>query len=137
MDTAVNHNEPSMTALAELWLIEKDLEQKARAARIDLENRMLPFIDTKEEGSTTVKTPHRKITVTTSINRRLDGTELNKIRSQIPESLLCLKTKEVLDEVRLRQLELNEPDWYRLMSRAFTSKVAKPNFKIVNLNEAT
>ena len=130
-----NHNEPDLNALAELWVMHKEVENGARDARIDVEQRLMPFLETKEEGSKTVNTKHRKITVKTGFTRTLDGTALNKIRKNLTEEMLPLTVKEVLDEKRLRHYQLNEPDFYREFSRAFTTKPSKPNFKIVPLEQ--
>lgn len=128
----LHHNEPDLDRLAERWLQEKTMEDGCKKRRIQLENEMLPLVAQRPEGQATTLTNHgRKIVLKSRVNRTLDGTELNKIRGQIPESLLPLNVKEVLDTERLRFLQLNEPSTYQLISRCITSKPAKPNITVL------
>ncbi len=131
-----NHNQPPIDVLAEQWLIQKNFEQKAREARIRIEEKMLPLLETKEEGSkTTITAFDRKITVTQRIDRKLDSKELMKVRADIPADLLPLRISEVIDLVRLRYLQNNEPDTYRLIARAIVSKPGKPHIKVETSDE--
>ena len=84
-----------------------------------------------EEGSRTTTTPAgNKIILKQGYNYTFDGTALNRIRAQIPAALLPLKTKEILDEPRLRELRSNEPDTYAILATAIRKRPAKPYIKI-------
>jgi len=127
----LHHNEPNLDRLAERWLQEKELEDSCKRRRIELETEMLPLLSHRPEGQTSTKTNQgRQIVLKTKLNRTLDGVELNKIRDKIPADLLPLQAKEVLDLKRLRYLQNNEPETYRLLAGCITTKPAKPNITI-------
>ena len=56
MEAQNNHNEPDLNALAELWVMHKEVENGARDARIDVEQRLMPFLETPS----TEKLPSRQ-----------------------------------------------------------------------------
>ena len=130
MDTLLKHNEPDLNAKLEVWECHKACEESAREARIKAEEELLPFFDSKEGGTKTFYQNGRKITITRKLDRKFDGQALNKIRDDIPEDLLPLKVSEVLDVKRLKFLQNNEPDTYRLISRAIVTTPAKAHIKI-------
>ena len=127
----VNHNEPDLDQLAEIWLMQKACEEGARKKRLEVEQRMLPLLEQKVEGQATTTTRHnKKIVVKKQIKRSFDGKALNKVRKEIPVDMLPLKISEVLDTKRLRYLKNNEPETYKILSRCIVSEPQKPNITI-------
>lgn len=138
MDTVVDlhHNEPDLKAKLAVIECHKSTEDAARAARHKAEAELLELLDTPQEGQKTIYKDGRKITITQKINRKFDAAALTKIRNDIPEQMLPLKLQEVLDVKRLRFLQNNEPDTYRILSRAIVSQPAKPSIKIEHIKQA-
>lgn len=126
------HNEPNLTDLANDWLTAKANEEACRKARVAIEERMLPFLEAKTEGTiTTELLSGHKVTVTNKLTRTLDFAGFNKIRDQIPENLRPVKIKELLDDQGVKYLQKNEPDIYALIAPHLTVKPAKPGIKVV------
>jgi len=138
MDTVVNlhHNEPDLRAKLAVIECHKSTEDAARAARHKAEAELIELLGCPQEGQETHDIEDRKIVITQKINRKFNAAALTKIRNDIPEDLLPLKVQEVLDVKRLRYLQNNEPDTYRILSRAIVSQPAKPNIKIEKLQQA-
>tara|TARA_Y100000593_G_scaffold41049_1_gene78897 strand:+ start:133 stop:492 length:360 start_codon:yes stop_codon:yes gene_type:complete len=114
-----------------MWLMKKQEIERAKLDLVSIENEMMPLLDQKEEGSRTTTTPAgHKVTLRCGFNYSFNGTALNRIRAQIPAALLPLKTKEILDEPRLRELRSNEPETYRILATAIRKRPAKPYIKI-------
>ena len=135
-----NHNEPptldddrdsEIARLAERWMIENSWVKQHTKRQHELEQELLPLLETKREGRTTHTTKHNKrIVCTTRVNRSVDGAELLKIRNQIPADVLPMKVKEVLDEPKFKSLQSTHPDFFQSFSRCVTSKPGKAHFKI-------
>ena len=124
-------NESYVDALASMWLMKKQEIERVKLELVGIEQQMMPFLDQKEEGSRTTTTPAgNKVTLRCGFNYSFNGTELNRIRAQIPAALLPLKTKEILDEPRLRELRSNEPETYRILATAIRKRPAKPYIRV-------
>ena len=124
-------NESYVDALASMWLMKKQEIERVKLELVGIEKKMMPFLDQTEEGSRTTTTPAgNKVTLRCGFNYSFNGTELNRIRAQIPAALLPLKTKEILDEPRLRELRSNEPETYRILATAIRKRPAKPYIRV-------
>ena len=124
-------NESYVDALASMWLMKKQEIERVKLELVGIEQQMMPFLDQKEEGSRTTTTPAgNKVTLRCGFNYSFNGTELNRIRAQIPAALLPLKTKEILDEPRLRELRSNEPETYRILATAIRKRPSKPYIRV-------
>lgn len=124
-------NETYVDALANMWLMKKQEIERAKLDLVAIENKMMPMLEQTEEGSRTTTTPAgHKVTLRRGYNYSFDGTALHRIRKSIPPAMLPLKTKEVLDEPRLRELRSNEPETYRILATAIRKRPAKPYIKI-------
>ena len=124
-------NKTYIDGLADMWLMKKQEIERAKLDLVSIEKEMMPLLDQKEEGSRTTTTPMgHKVTLRRGYNYSFDGTALHRIRAQIPAALLPLKTKEILDEPRLRELRSNEPETYRILATAIRKRPAKPYIKI-------
>ena len=127
----VNHNEPDLDQLAESWIMQKKCEEGARQKRLEIEQRMLPLLEQKVEGQATTTTRHnKKIVVKKRIKRSFDAKALSQIRNQIPTDMLPLKISEVLDVKRMKYLQNNEPETFKLFERCIVSQPEKPNISI-------
>ena len=125
-------NEPRLTELATQWLNAKAKEERANKERVQIEERMLVFLEQKTEGSVTTELPSgHKVTVTNKLARTIDLDEFRKIKDQIPENLRPVKNKEVLDEAGVKWLANNEPAIYATLAPCLTVKPAKPGVKVV------
>jgi hypothetical protein len=135
MQHATQTNQPSIDALADQWLMMKQLIKSNQAELLRIEQSLIPLLNAREEGSATTHTPMgKKVVLKNAINYKLDGTKLLKVRQKIPEALLPLKVKELLDEPRLKYLRNNEPEVYAIFADAITATPAKPNVT-VEVNE--
>ena len=124
-------NESYVDALASMWLMKKQEIERVKLELVGIEQQMMPFLDQKEEGSRTTTTPAgNKVTLRCGFNYSFNGTELNRIRAQIPAAFMPLKTKEILDEPRLRELRSNEPETYRILATAIRKRPAKPYIRV-------
>lgn len=125
-------NEPNIAELANEWLIAKAKEEAANRERIRIEERMIPLLDNKPEGSVTTELPSgHKVTVTNKLTRTLDFEAYARVRDQIPPALRPVKIKEVLDDVGVKWLQNNEPAVYALIAPCLTVKPAKAGVKVV------
>ena len=124
-------NETYIDGLVDMWLMKKQELERAKLDLVTIEQKMIPLLEQTEEGSRTTNTPAgHKVTLRRGFNYTFDGTALHRIRAQIPAALLPLKTKEVLDEPRLRELRSNEPETYAILATAIRKRPAKPYIKI-------
>ena len=126
-----NQNQSIVDELADEWLMKKAELESIKTQLILIENRLLPHIEQREEGQATTKTDRHTIVLKQNTNYSLNGTKLLKVRDQIPEQMLPLSVKTVLDPKRLRYLRQNEPSTYAVFAQALTARPAKPNFKIM------
>ena len=131
MQHATQTNQPSIDALADQWLMMKQLIASNQAELLRIEQNLIPLLNAKDDGSATTHTPlGKKVVLKNKTNYKLDGTKLLKVRQKIPEALLPLKVKELLDEPRLKYLRNNEPEVYAIFADALTATPAKPNVTV-------
>ena len=126
-----NQNQSIVDELADEWLMKKAELEAVKTELLLIENRLLPHVAQRAEGQATTKTDRHTIVLKQGTNYSLNGTKLLKVRDQIPESMLPLSVKTVLDPKRLKHLRLNEPSTYAIFAQALTARPAKPNFKIM------
>jgi len=129
-------NEPKAPNLDHLFSMAKIKKLQLVAAQNEYDQSLFSLVDAsghEEEGSKTFTTKAgEKYRIIRKMNRKLDGTTLQKIRSRIPENLLALKTKEVLDEKQLKFLKNNEPDTYLLMAQAIVATPGKAAVEFID-----
>ena len=131
LQSVPQHNQPSVDALADQWLMLKEVIRQNQKALLKVEQSLIPLLKSREDGSATTRTPMgKKIVLKQKNNYKLDGTKLLKVRNKIPEELLPLKVKELLDEPRLKYLRNNEPEVYAIFAQALTATPAKPNVTV-------
>lgn len=121
-------NSPAKTIddLAEAWVWAKREEVLANARRVEIEQQIIERIGAKFEGAFTAKGDHYKITTTGKLSRSVDWQKYEQdIAPKIPENLRPVDYKPQLNTTGLRYLELNEPEFYRLMTQCISTKSAK------------
>jgi len=120
-------------ALIEELLRAKNIEEAARERRIDAEQAILTELgEVKAEGQTVVKDGRYKVTITGSMNRRIDGAVLELIRQTIPGALFdqAIRWKPEVNLTGLRYLQNNEPNTYSILAEAITTTPAKPSVRV-------
>lgn len=104
----------------------RQVEREANERRVQLEEELIALVGAREEGSKTHTIGDFKITITGKLNRKIDWEIFDdSIASQIPESLQPVKIKRELDDAGVKYLANNEPQLYKLLSKALTIKPAK------------
>jgi hypothetical protein len=124
-------NEPNLTELAREWLRAKAREAAANKERIAIEERMLPFLEKKDEGSRTTETPDGwKISCTQKMTRKLDLDAYDRVAIKIPINMRPIKVTRSLDEKGAKWLADNEPDIFAILAPCITTTPAKPSIAV-------
>ena len=111
------------------WMDAKNEEIAANKRRLELEEELLSFITSKTEGSESHQIGPYKVTLTGKLNRKVEWDMIPKLG--IPQEMLPLKQKPELDLKGLRYLESNEPETYKIFSRAMTIEPAKTSVTVI------
>ena len=107
-----------------------DMEQKGKAGRLAAEAKIAELAPVKEEGSSVTTTRFFKITTVGKLTRKLDVEAYLNIEGDIPESLRPVKTELKLDLKKLRAIESANPDLFKFVSKAISTKPAKTSIKV-------
>lgn len=121
--------------LARTWVNTKAEVERLKARLVELEEEMLPSLDTEEGGSRTNKVDGWKIVVKRPINRTIDIDVWEEVEDKIPRDLWPIKTRIEPDPKGCEWLAANHPELWLLASEAITEKVGKPNFVIEEIPE--
>lgn len=116
----------------------KQIEDDAKLARLNAETRVLDLIGTlPPEGSTKRTAGDYKLTVTTSMRRKVDAKRLAEIAKGIPEAIgaRLIRWKPELVTREMRFVQSNEPDIYALLSQAIEATPSKPSLKIERIEQ--
>lgn len=105
----------------------KKIEEAARLARIEVENRIIAALGVKDEGSQSHKGEQYKITITGKINRTLDVAAWDAVKNHIPEKYWPVKFKPEIDVTGLKWLRENEAGIYATACQAISAKTGKPS----------
>jgi len=106
-------------------------EKEAHEKRVALEEELIALLGAKEEGSEKHKVGQYLITIQGKLNRKIDWKAFDAhVASKIPESLLPVKVVRELDVAGVKYLANNEPQLYKLLSKALTVEPAKTYVKI-------
>jgi len=115
----------TIDTLSAEWLKEKKKEIDAYNRRVAIEEQMLAFLESKEEGSKThTLEDGTKITILNKMTYSTDMDELLRLCEKIPENLRPIKPK--LDETGAKYLRNNEPEVWSVLAPAISVKPAKP-----------
>jgi len=106
-------------------------EKEANEKRVALEEELIALLGAKEEGSEKHKVGQYLITIQGKLNRKIDWKAFDAyVASKIPESLQPVKVVRELDVAGVKYLANNEPQLYKLLSKALTVEPAKTYVKI-------
>lgn len=126
--------EPSpLDQLAYEWENAKALEQEAQTRRIKIEEQILSLLDEKEEGTVSNDGEFYKVSVTYGMTRSIQLDELDKLnQDENLQSTLALAfpTKPSIDLATLRKIESAQPEIYKQIAKAISTKPRKPSVKI-------
>lgn len=114
----------TLTELGIEWLAVKHDENKARDARIAIEEQIIAITGKRDEGSKTHDAGGCKITVTGKIARKMDWEAWESIKAKIPVNMHPVRYKPEVDEKGVKYLQANEPELYKLLP--LEVKPAKP-----------
>lgn len=118
--------------------VAKDAERLANRARLDAEEKLLALIgDLPTEGTTRRDAGDYQVTVTSSVNRKVDQAKLQTIASQIPEAFAArlFRWKAEVNTGELRFIQNNEPELYAVVATAIEAKPAKPSVKVEQVKQ--
>ena len=121
--------------LSRAWLEAKAAEDEAKESRIKIEEAIVSQLGKREEGSKTHDLGTHKVTITGVINRTLDKDIWESIKYQISEKLRPVTYEPKLDAAGVKRLQANDPDTYRLVAKALTTKPGKTNIKVIAIKE--
>jgi hypothetical protein len=107
-------------------------EESARNARLASEERILSLVGVKEEGTTTIKTEWFKVATVGNLTRTLLVDELPKVQGLIDQRIYeqVIKYEPKLSVSGLKAVATANPDAYRVLLSAVTTKPAKPTVKV-------
>ena len=108
----------------------KQRESRVKAYRIELEEKIAEEMNIPEEGSTQKITKYYKCSGSGKLTRKIDPEKWNEISDEIPENLAPVRLKLEIDMKKLRAIEQANPELFLKISRAITSKPAKPGVKV-------
>ena len=119
------------TEIAEELYQARIAEKEANEKRVALEEELIALLGSKEEGSEKHRVGQYLITIQGKLNRKIDWKAFDAhVASKIPESLQPVKVVRELDVAGVKYLANNEPQLYKLLSRALTIEPAKTYVKI-------
>lgn len=105
----------SLEALCADWLAAKDVERKATADRVAIEDQIVAITGKRDEGAQTHEAGAFKVAVTGKVTRKMDWDKWDQVKASIPANLHPVKLKPELDEKGVKWLRDNQPDLYALL----------------------
>ena len=120
----------TIAQLAKDWREAKTAENTSRDFRLETEGKIIDLVGMKAEGSQTHDAGTYKVTVTSSMTRKLDEKKWKDIEDSIPEDLRPVNYKPSIDLKGIRYLQENYPETYAIVTKALTVKPAKPSVKV-------
>ena len=104
----------------------KTQEMLARMRRIEAEKQLIELVGfDKQEGSSSFESCGLRVTLTGKLTRTLDPKKWEEIKHTIPDGLHPIEYKPHLILQAIRYLENNEPETFKQISQAITTKPAK------------
>ena len=105
----------------------KNRMELVRQDVLNAEQTIIALAGVKDEGTTTQSGKYFKIKTVGKVTRRIDFDALDLLKQKMPEAILSkvFAYKPTIDVKALRQIELNEPEYYNEISRAVIAKPAK------------
>ena len=119
----------TLQALIATYQATKHAEDKLRDERRELGRQIADAIEHPDEGSKTEEIGPYRVTVTGSINRKVDWDLFDDITADTGAHA-PYTVKRALDIKGIKWLQKNDPDTWEMYARAITSKPGSPNIKI-------
>jgi hypothetical protein len=109
----------------------KRMEDAAKKRRVEIEERILAMVPTREEGSETTSVGGFKVTTTGKLAYKADDLgAVREITRNWDANLVPLKTVIALDETGCKYLRRERPDLWAQLARAVTVTPTKPSVKV-------
>jgi hypothetical protein len=127
----LSNSDAELEHLADQWLVTKEAEREANAARLRIEDKILKLCPAREEGSSTrLLYNGYKIKTTAKLIYKVDLDQLVTLSGDWPQDLQPFKTEIKQDDAVLKHLRADRPDLWRLIAPAVTTKPAKTGITI-------
>ena len=126
---------PSLEALAAKYYTAKAIESQAADERRSLGIQIAALLNHQSESSKTYHTDGWKITAKAPMNRSMDWNAWETVKERIPVDLWPVETKTVLSETGVKWLQNNEPEIYRVLASALTTKLAAVSITVSPIQE--
>lgn len=121
----------SLAELGDLWLNLKSEENRAAAARREVEELIVALMPKRDEGSVSEEALDIKVTATWKMNRTVDAASLKAKWNDLPEIVRDAFTwKPELVLKQYRAIEAANPAAYAALAAFVTTTPAKPALKI-------
>ena len=121
----------AMDMLAVEWATAKEREDKAKAERISVEEKILALHPAKPEGSESFSTPGgAKVTLTGKVTYKCDIDKLIALTGSWPDDVRPVRTKVEADETRLKAIRAESPRLWAQIAPAVETKPAKTGVSI-------
>lgn len=128
---AITPKRLSLHTLSELWLVQKRLEDEARAMRLDLEAQIVELMPGPEEGTTRTDDDDLKIIVTRKYTYSVDEDAYDEALYELPSGATDpVRWVPKLDLKAYRLIEKTNPDIFRICQKFVSVKPAKPSVQI-------
>jgi primosomal replication protein N len=109
----------------------KTEENKANKRRVEIEEKIIALLGKREEGSQTHELANGvKITITGKLSYKADMSMLVQLAAALPENMRPIKIEPKLDETGCKYLRNNEPDAWRVIAPAITTKAGKASVEV-------
>lgn len=122
-----------MIELIKQYIEAREVERKAIEKRVELAEKIANKLGKKDEGQVTHELDGYKITVKQPMNRKVDWQKFNEIsfgKGHIPSKL-----KQELDEPGLKWVRENEPEYYKQLCEAITSKPGRVAVEVKEIEQ--
>jgi hypothetical protein len=125
----------TVSELARQWVNVKAEVERLKSQLVELEEKMLPSLESVEGGSRTNSIEGFKIVVKRPINRTIDGEKWEEVKDSIPGDLWPIRVKVEPDAKGCEWLAENEPKLWMIAAEAITEKAGKAGFTIEEITE--
>jgi len=128
-------NAPDLDALAATLLAAKAEAEEARRKVLEAEQAIVAAVGAKDEGSFSVECDGYKVTTTQPVTRSVNREQARIVASELPADIAAaiFDWKPSLNVKLFKELERHQPQHFRLVARAVTSKPGKVSVKVADL----
>lgn len=115
----------NIEALAADWIETKKAINAAQKKLLAIDNQLIEALGAQEEGAETHEVGDLKVVITGKLTRTLDPIAWDSVKNRIDHAMWPVATKVAIDLKGVRYLQNNEPDIWKQINTAFTTKPAK------------